>query len=264
VLDGGAGGDTLNGQAGKDTLTGGTGQDKFVISTTPSATNTYWVDNSGDTVFEDHWQDTGIDTVFSSVDFSLLGFRSKSVEILILLDGASKAVGNQYSNELKGNALNNTLTGLSGYDSLEGLDGNDSLGGGVGNDVLDGGAGGDTLNGQAGKDTLTGGTGQDKFVISTTPSATNTDIITDFNVADDTIVLENAIFTALTQTGQLAASAFKLLGTGGTIDADDHILYHGITGAVTYDSDGAGGAAAVYIALIGKGLIVTAADFTVI
>ena len=63
--------------------------------------------------------------------------------------------------------------------------------------IVTGNAGANVLNGGGGNDTLTGNGGNDIFVFNTALSAaTNVDIITDFAVANDTIRLENAIFTA--------------------------------------------------------------------
>ena len=58
----------------------------------------------------------------------------------------------------------------------------------------------------------------------------------DFAVAADTILLDDAIFTAIAADGALAAGAFRL-GTAA-LDADDRILYDAATGQIRYDSDG--------------------------
>ena len=76
---------------------------------------------------------------------------------------------------------------------------------------------------------LTGGLGNDKFDFDTALSVlTNVDTITDFNVANDTIRLENSIFTALTATGILSAAAFHI--GAGAAAADDRIIYNNATG----------------------------------
>ena len=92
------------------------------------------------------------------------------------------------------------------------------------------------LNGMGGNDVLTGGLGGDTFRFDTALAA-NLDNITDFNVADDTVQLENAIFTALATTGVLAAAQFHDITTQ-VQDADDAILYNRTTGNLTYDSNG--------------------------
>ncbi|MFI0847416.1 hypothetical protein [Mesorhizobium sp. IMUNJ 23232] len=126
-----------------------------------------------------------------------------------------------------------------------------------------GNAGANILDGKSGNDTLTGLSGKDSFVFSTALGATNVDKITDFDVADDTIRLENAIFTALTSTGVLPADLFKdnILAPR---DADDRIIYNSNTGSLFYDADGLGGMAAVKVASLAPGLALTAADFVVI
>ncbi|MBO1541531.1 M10 family metallopeptidase [Pseudomonas sp. OA65] len=121
-LQGGAGNDVLDGGAGADTLIGGLGND------------TYVVDNLKDIVRETSTLAAEIDTVRSSLNWSL----GANLENLTLTGSALNG---------SGNALNNVLTGNSG------------------NNVLSGGAGSDTLNGSSGIDTLVGGTGNDTYVV---------------------------------------------------------------------------------------------------
>jgi Ca2+-binding RTX toxin-like protein len=103
--------------------------------------------------------------------------------------------------------------------------------------------------------------GQDSFLFTTAPNAaSNVDVINDFNVADDTIVLNAAVFGAI-GFGSVAGSQF-VIGTGAE-DAGDRIIYNDATGAVYYDSDGTGGAAAVQFAQVSAGLPLTNFDFYV-
>ena len=121
TLSGGSGNDTLDGGVGADVLDGGTGDD------------TYHVDNIGDNVINELQTGGGIDTIISSVNYSLSG---RYVENLTLT-GTSNVTAT-------GNSLNNVLTGNSGNNTLSGSTGNDTLDGGLGADVLDGGTGNDT------------------------------------------------------------------------------------------------------------------------
>ena len=79
-------------------------------------------------------------------------------------------------------------------DSLNGSDSADTLNGGPGDDVLNGNAGDDILDGGSGHDVLTGGPGQDIFRFMNLSN----DTLTDFSVADDTLQLEDSVFTQLT------------------------------------------------------------------
>ena len=126
---------------------------------------------------------------------------------------------------------------------------------------LYGDAGANGLNGLGGNDTLVGLGGADSFVFSTALGASNVDRLADYSVADDTVLLDNAVFTGLAD-GALAAGAFA---TGAAAsDADDRILYNSATGALLFDADGLGGVAAVQFATLSAGLSLTSADFLVI
>jgi Ca2+-binding RTX toxin-like protein len=141
--------------------------------------------------------------------------------------------------------------------------------GGVGKDTLGGGAGDDKLWGGAGKDLLTGGVGKDIFVFDTKLNKkTNLDKIADFNVKDDTIWLDNAIFTKLGKKGSELApaklnKAFFTIGDKAK-DANDYLVYDKLKGALYYDSDGSGAKAAVEIATLKKNLKMTLKDFFII
>jgi Ca2+-binding RTX toxin-like protein len=111
-----------------------------------------------------------------------------------------------------------------------------------------------------GNDTLTGGVGQDTFQLTTVSK----DTITDFSIADDTIQLENTVFSKLTSTGVLNASNFVV--GAAAVDSNDYVIYNSATGALFYDADGSGTGVAVQIAVIGatNHPILTNADFVVI
>jgi serralysin len=175
--------------------------------------------------------------------FSDADAMTKNISIAIGVT-IENAIGGSANDSITGNTVANTLKGNAGNDTISGLAGNDILYGGLGND------------------TLTGGTNQDRFVFDTALNATsNVDRITDFSVVDDTILLENAIFTKLTTVGALAASAF-VIGTKA-LDALDRIIYDNKTGALYYDADGTGNVAAIKFATLNANLALTAADFLV-
>ena len=135
LLNAMGGNDTLNGGAGADVMTGGSGDDRYIV------------DNLGDLVIE--YSGGGIDTIASSVSFTLPGFVEK-----LQLTGIynMNGYGNPLDNLITGNGCNNTLYGYAGHDSLSGEAGTDYLSGGDGNDTLSGGTGADTLIGGNGND----------------------------------------------------------------------------------------------------------------
>ena len=174
---------------------------------------------------------------------------------LILLEKAVTGSGNNLANVMTGNGVANILSGLGGDDALAGQAGNDRLLGDSGNDRLTGGAG---------KDTLSGGSGQDAFVFDTRPNTkANVDRITDFSVRDDTIWIENSIFTKIGRPGMLKSTAF--FAGKEAHDANDRIIFDKKAGALYYDDDGTGHHAKVQIASFQqKNLTLSHRDFLIV
>lgn len=227
ILDGMGGNDTLIGGLGADTLIGGTGSD----------TASYSLATAGVTV--------NLATA-SANKGEASGDSFSSVE---------NVMGTRFNDKLYGNTFANKLTGGAG---------NDYLSGSAGKDTLKGDAGTDKLNGGADNDILTGGSGIDTFVFSSALSALNVDRITDFNVKDDTIHLENSIFKTLATSGTLSSAQFVANKSGLATDKLDRIVYESDTGKLLYDADGSGAGKAIQFASIATGLSLTAADFFII
>jgi Ca2+-binding RTX toxin-like protein len=159
-------------------------------------------------------------------------------------------------------SINYTLTQHVEDLKLAGVGNIDATGNTLANRIA-GNAGDNVINGKAGADVLRGNGGADSFVFDTHPVAGNVDRILDFS-SDDTIVLDDSVFTALSP-GALAASAFKDISAGSSvIDADDRILYNSNNGSLYYDADGAGGTKAVALAKVIGLPGLTADDFLIV
>lgn len=144
---------------------------------------------------------------------------------------------------------------------IQGTSAGDILTGKTTKDAIYGYGGDDRLGGKEGNDTLYGGSGRDAFVFNTKPNGgLNLDVIADFNPKDDSIHLDDAIYSKLAR-GQLHSWSF-VIGSKAN-DASDRIIYNNKTGALLYDADGSGPGAAVQFAKIGLNLSITAADFLV-
>jgi Ca2+-binding RTX toxin-like protein len=131
------GDDTLIGNNGDDTLDGGLGAD---IMRGGRGSDTYRVDNEEDRIIDGSPNPQDIDTVRSSIDYTL----ADNLENLVLLGEAVNGTGNDTNNVITGNEQNNNLQGLLGDDELQGEEGNDTLDGGAGVNTLAGGAGNDS------------------------------------------------------------------------------------------------------------------------
>jgi serralysin len=163
-------------------------------------------------------------------------------------------IGGSAGDVIRGNSVSNRLEGLGGSDGINGYAGADTILGGSGNDVLSGGLGKDVLRGDAGRDT---------YVFNTALGVANVDTIKDFVAADDTIRLDDAIFTKL---GSWNATKFHASVSGKAHDASDRIVYETDTGKLFYDADGnkAGGAVGIQFAVLTGHPTLTHADFVVV
>lgn len=187
--------------------------------------DSYIVDDASDSVIEFAGQ--GRDTVYATGDFSLAA--GSEVEILTAYDRAASG-----GIKLSGNASANIIYGNAGAN------------------VLDGKGGADMLYGFGGADTF-------QFTTALQPGAAPT-AIGDFASGQDRIALDDAIFGQL-GPGALPASAFA---TGSAAaDADDRIIYNPVTGAISYDPDGNGSAAAVQFAILQSHPALTGGDFLI-
>ncbi|WP_165842962.1 Ig-like domain-containing protein [Phenylobacterium deserti] len=100
-------------------------------------------------------------------------------------------VGTAAGERICGGNSGDVLSGMGGADTLMGNNGKDLLMGGGGRDLLLGGNGSDTLDGGAGDDTLTGGNSPDLFIFE---RDFGRDVITDFDVKNETIQMSPAMF----------------------------------------------------------------------
>ncbi|MBD2415804.1 hypothetical protein FACHB389_34460 [Nostoc calcicola FACHB-389] len=198
-VNGGAGNDTINGGAGNDTLNGGTGNDSLIGG---SGNDTYIIDSISDVISETSTLATEIDTVQSSITYTL----GANLENLTLTGtGAINGTGNSLNNIITGNSGNNTLNGGSGNDTLSGGSGNDTVTGGIGNDSLDGGTG---------DDSLLGGTGNDIYVVDSVGDV----VIENLNEGTDTVQsLVSYILGANVENLTLTATG-AINGTGNNLN----------------------------------------------
>lgn len=222
--------DALTGGAGNDTFNGGEGNDSMAGG---GGNDIYLVENAGDTYTES--AGGGNDLVISYLAAHTLG---ANVERLQLAGTATSGTGNSLNNTITGNARDNILNGGSGRDILDGF---------------------------TGSDTLSGAAGADFFVFTTALNpATNVDIISDFNVTDDTIRLENAIFSQFAATGAIGADTFVSGAGAVALDGNDYLIYDTANGTLYYDADGSGAGAQIAFASLTGIPALTSGDFVII
>ncbi|MER9636382.1 calcium-binding protein [Mesorhizobium sp. M0228] len=190
-----------------------------------SGNDGYYVDNVGDRVIEA--VGGGRDNIATTVSYALAA--GSEVELLATrYPSATTAInltGNEFAQTIQGNA------------------------------------GANIINGGGGADILTGNGGNDAFVFNSALGAGNIDKVTDFNKLQDKIQLDDAVFAGL-KLGGLSSDAF-FAGTAAH-DSSDHIIYNSSTGALSFDSDGIGGAAQIQFATLSPGLSLAAGSFLVI
>ncbi len=202
------GSDNLN-ATGNDLDNRITGNDGSNVLAGRKGNDTYVIRAANATIIE--LQDEGLDTVETSLSFSLASFAH--VENLRLTgSGNFTATGNGRDNFIEGNIASNVLNGGAGADTLSG---------GIGDDTLDGGSGADVaLFSRARADYRIDVNGDGTFTVAS--SSEGTDLLKNIRIAkfsDQTVTLnttptnlalsnasvaENA--PAYTQVGRLSAS----------------------------------------------------------
>ncbi|ESQ77694.1 Calx-beta domain-containing protein [Asticcacaulis sp. AC402] len=255
VLTGTTGADLLEGFGGADYLLGGTGNDTLNGGL---GNDTVTVDAAGDIVVEASGQ--GIDTVLSSISFSLSG---QNIENLGLTGSADiNATGNGSFNALTGNAGSNLIDGGSGADTMTGGAGNDTYVVGATSDVVieaaaegsdtvrssvtftlaanlenlvltglgnikgTGNGLNNTLTGNDGINTLSGGAGDDTYYVQTAGDAVSeaTGEGADLVVASVNFSLSGSQLETLTLTGSALNGTGNGLANTITGNASNNLL----------------------------------------
>lgn len=246
-LYGGAGNDLLDGGTGADVMYGGSGDDL------------YRVDNLADVVSETTVpgvDDGGIDTVESTITYSLGAFLEK---LNLKGTAAINGTGNDLANKLAGNDAANVLSGRGGVDLIYGNGGDDILIGG------------------AGVDELWGGVGADTFVFRFA-DATSSDKVKDFSAGDHIGIYANDYGLSLGNglvddgTGKLVLDPAYFLAVAGsaswvqgTSSGHGQFVFSSTSSTRTlmWDPDGAGPSHGVALATFNSGVALSAADFTI-
>ena len=214
VIQGRAGNDTIEGGAGNDWLYGGDGDDTITLTADSTWGTGYFarnVSNDNSVGSNQRISIKGLNRFNDVIDggddvdmlnltagndaFSIDDVYSEHHSSLTLssttqgTDSTARAIDLETINAGGGNDIIDLTSSnfiLNNAVTINGEAGNDTLWGSNGDDVINGGDGNDTIFGGAGNDTLTGGAGDDIFQFTATAGS---DVITDFNVTDDTIKL---------------------------------------------------------------------------
>lgn len=232
----GAGDDFFDGRGGRTdaVLNGGAGNDLFIL---------------GDS---DEVVDGGVGAG-DAVDFR------GNLSVTVALDGSlanlGRAEGDFYSNieNVYGSAVGDRLIGDAAANTLLGRGGND---------VMAGGSGADKLRGGFGIDTLTGGAGDDSFIFGSLGDAG--DVITDFGA----VVGNNDRFQISASLGGLVAgvlplSAFQSRADNLAQDLSDRFIFRTTDATLWFDRDGTGAIAAVMLADLQGGAVVSSGDLII-
>lgn len=203
-MQGGDGDDLIRGGGAADTIGGGAGDDQIDAGGGDDDLD----GGDGDDII---WAGEGDDTLSGGAGDDILHGQDGD-DSLLGGEGDDSLFGHDDDDSLAGGAGLDTLIGGMGDDTLDGGEGDDLLDGGMGSDTQDGGAGNDTLygafpegddyaddflNGGDGDDTLvlgtgdhgSGGAGADIFDLSQWLGEGGFATITDYDAAEDRIVV---------------------------------------------------------------------------
>ncbi|WP_150297393.1 M10 family metallopeptidase C-terminal domain-containing protein [Salipiger aestuarii] len=231
----GNGNDTVDGGNGRDSAWLGNGNDNYTDTSQGG-----WI--GGDAVYAGNGNDSvstggGDDTAFGgSGDDTLAGDNGNDI-----IDG-----GLNFDTIYAGGG-NDSATGGEGRDSAWLGEGNDTWTdsaqtGWWGGDRVFAGSGNDEIEMFGGNDTATGGAGADSFIFA---GQIEQDVITDFNVAEDEIVIDGALWAGgaqldggaiASQFGQVTAQGVLLdFGNGNSILLEGLTTLNGLGAAIEPD-----------------------------
>ena len=239
-LYGKGGDDTLYGGAGNDMLDGGTGRDVMFGG---AGDDVYRVDNAGDVVSETTTpgqDDGGIDTVSSTISYTLGEFLEK---LVLTGTGAIDGAGNALDNNIKGNDANNVLFGDNGADTIYGYGGDDVLIGG------------------SGRDYYTGGLGADTFVLKS--EAGTYDKIYDYSAGDKLgiVASEFGLSEGSGLNGGVLDAGYFVTGSAATAIGHGQFVFDAAKAELFWDADGVGGIKSVRISQITTSTTLSANQF---
>lgn len=204
----------------------------------------------------------GAETVNGGAGIDVIDYRfGGAVEVALdaSFDSAGAAVNDEFV------AVENIFGSRTGADLLRGNHAANLLRGEGGADTLDGAGAADVLIGGRGADRLTGGLGNDTFAFQNLDQIG--DVITDFSAAagnDDRFQITAAGFGGGLLAGALVAAQFRSRADNVAQDADDRFIFRTTDHTLWFDADGTGTGAAVMVADLQAGAVVTAADFLLV
>ncbi|MER8396147.1 family 16 glycosylhydrolase [Mesorhizobium sp. M1340] len=248
-------GDTVTGANVAPPITGSTG--------TETGSGTVTVPPSGDTSDGTLYGTSGADVLHGTSGHTMIGYGGNDTyyvdnaneKVVEAVGGGNDSVIASVSYALSaGSEIEHLATNNPSGTKTISLTGNEFA------QTIQGNAGNNVINGGLGADVLTGLGGHDAFSFNTALGAGNVDKITDFKRSLDTFHLSDTVFAGL-QPGGLPSKAF-FVGAAAH-DSSDHIIYNSETGALSFDSDGAGGASQIQFATLSPHLSLAAASFYV-
>lgn len=108
---------------------------------------------------------------------------------------------------------------------------------------------------------LTGNGGKDSFVFASKLSDFNVDTITDFNAAEDVLILDRAIFKALSANDVLSEKELFISANSTNAETtQQRIIFNPSTDGLYYDADGLGGENSLLFALLPNVVTLSAAQ----
>lgn len=237
IVDLGGGNDMLDNRGGtiNGAILGGAGDDLFILGTGAETV-------SGGSGFDT--LDLSSYTSAITVDLANSALNKGTAVAHDVITEIEAVIGTIRADTMRGNASDNLFVGNKGRDNLSGADGNDTLEGGIATDIL------------------TGGLGADVFRFTTWQGGA--DQITDFTSGVDQIQLEGSKCGFGNTTGAVSASVFVTSTTNQALDSNDRFIFNTTDATLWYDRDGSGNKAAVMVADLQDGAVLTADDLWLI